>query len=342
MVLKLGDLNEECKERVLKMLDGSAPPEISATVANYRASIANASSVHIIERTIANRLRNNSESFRSQCMKAVEDMRQAHLDRIMKKKGWEENDSEESDQGFIARFSYQRKHSLSGWHVAPYDPNQLTAMFQCLRLRDGYHLESYQGQDKDGNGNAIIFAVPDNRTLPKKPPQEILRILLMESLYPGWHVSDNIPKWRKILSKIYHSMMGIFFPSYRSLPKWANQDIESYIEGDSSPLSYFQASLFLREINELGSMWHALYWTHHALVTAPENLPDKEWTWHEPVPKYWSPIVWKDEAQRWHVTFYTLDDKDADLVFHNDTFTKGYQFETFSTSLAHYPGGYVV
>jgi hypothetical protein len=66
------------------------------------------------------------------------------------------------------------------------------------------------------------------------------------------------------------------------------------------------------------------------------------WTWYETKPQVWCPIVWKDGNHRWNVTFYTLNEKDADLVFHNDIFLKGYEFDTFLAIVADYPKGYVV
>jgi hypothetical protein len=304
MVLKLGDPNTECKERVLKILDGSNPPEVSAMVANYRASIANALSIHMIDNTIASRLCAIAESFRQECEKAVEDF----------------SDTLSNDNALGEALLKKHHISDSGWYLSPYNPNKLITLFPTLHMRKGYHLGAYQYQDV----SAFVFIIPKSRTLPKRPPDKAL-----QSLFYGFSFNDSNSE-----DNVKDSLHG--------LPTWASQDIEAYVEGDCSPLSYFQASVFLREITELGKTWHQLYWAHHGLVSAPENLPDEEWTWYEPAPKYWCPVVWKDEGDRWNVTFYTFNDKDADIVFHNDTFTKGYQIETFSTSIAHYPGGYEV
>lgn len=292
-----------------------------------------------IDKNTAHQLADEARSFRHQCGKAIEDMAKAHLDKMMKKKGWKDNDKEKSEQEILAYFADQRKYSLSGWHLAPYNPNQLVAIFQCLHLRNGYHLESFQGMDKSGNGSSFIFVIPDNRTLPKRAPQKFLDDLFFMSSYGE---SDNTSNWRSLLRKVCHYLIGIAFPSYRSLPKWTDMVIENYIEGDESPLSYFQVSMFLREVAELGAMWHNVYWGHHKLVTSLRDLPDEEWTWQEPEPREWCPVVWKDKDQRWNVTFHTINEMDADLVFHKDTFINGYRFKTYSTSIAHYPGGYVV
>ncbi|MEW6600597.1 MAG: hypothetical protein AB1499_06465, partial [Nitrospirota bacterium] len=213
MVIKLGDPNQECKDRVLKLLDRSAPPEISAAVVYYRASIANAASVHMIDKAIADRLCANAKSFRHQCLKAIVDF----ADTLSNETGSPEE--------------LMRRHNISdsGWHLAPYNPNPLITLFPSLRMRKRFHLGSYQYKDVD----AFVFVMPRNRTLPKRPPDKAL-----QSLYYGFSFHDSTSK---------DDAKG----SSRGLPAWASQDIESYLEGDGSPLSYYHASIFLREVNEL-------------------------------------------------------------------------------------------
>jgi hypothetical protein len=333
MALKIGDPNEEIKESFLKAFDGSAPPEISAKVANCRASIAAAASAYKVDEKIVHRLVTDAESFRWQSAKAIEDMGKAHLDRIMKKKWVRKDDAEMSDNEVMKHFAMERKYSLSGWTLAPYDPNRLIELFPCLNLRKGYHLGSYQYQS-NGNGRACVFVLPAKRSLPKRPPEKALDNISFDGLEK--HLRSFLAY------KVYSLIMSIPFPSYRPLPAWANRDVEYYVEGDGSPLSYFQASLFSRELYELGALWHDLYWATHKIITSPDALPDEEFTWYEPEPEEWCPIIWKDQEQRWNATFYTLDDMNAELVFHNDIFISGYAFGTFSTSIATYPGGYMV
>lgn len=298
-----------------------------------------------INKTTADHLFNDASSFRGQCIDAIKNMGKAQLKKMRGKKGIKESDddNEISEQEALAYFAFEQKHSLRGWFLAPYNPNQLLSMFQGLHLRNGYHLESYQWMDQNGNGCSITFVIPDNRTLPKSPPKKVLNDFLFMSLYGESDTPDNISKWRSMLSKVYYSLVGIVVPSYRSLPKWADMINENYIEGDGSPLSYFQMSMFLREVAELGAIWHCAHWSHHRLISAPEQLPREEWTWHESEPREWCPVVWRDTDQRWNVSFHTLNEMDANLVFHNDTFAKGYGgLETYSKSIAYYLGGYMV
>jgi hypothetical protein len=343
MVIKLGDPSQEAKERVLKILDGAAPLEVSSKVANFRTSIANAKSAYRIEKTVADQLHIRASSFRNQCSKAIDDRNKAYNDHMMKRKPVKKYDSELSERE-LYEIVCGEEYNLSGWTLAPYDPNELMAIFSCIHLKQGYRLESYQGQDKSGNGSAYIFVLPKNRTLPKGPPRKALDDLLDADM-------GMVGKKSAFRLFIYKSL-GIFLPAYRPLPTWAVRDIESYLEGDGTPLSYFQASLCLREIYELGAIWHCAYWFHHTLVTAPQEPPvaewesrnqdPMEWTWYEPEPEEWCPMIWKDENERWNVSFYTIDTMGAELVFHNDTFITGYQHETFRAGIAHYPEGYDV
>lgn len=303
----------------------------------------------IIHKATANQLVEDAQSFSHQCSKAVKDMAKAHLEKLMKKKGIKENyetsddgddDDENSDAELAKYINVVRNHSLRGWFLAPYDPNQLINVFPCLHIKEGYHLGSYQGMDRHGNGYARVLALPENKRLSKWPPQKAL------------NASFSSERNTKRKKKVIESVIGIFFPSFRSFPKWSDRDIENYIEGDGSPLSYFQASIYFRELYELGSIWHNVYWGHHKLVTSPsdllyEDFPLQEtepivWTWKEPEPKEWCPIVWKDEDKRWNVKFYTIDRMNADLVLHKDKFIQGYDFKTYSKSIANYPGGYMV
>jgi hypothetical protein len=221
MVLKLGDPNQECKERVLKILDGSVPPEISSTVANYWASIANAKSACRIEKAVADQLHINASSFRNQCSKAINDMDKAYKDRMMKEKPVKKDTSELSERE-LYEIVCGGKYNLSGWTLSPYDPNELSAVFSCIRLSKGYHLGSYQHKDKSGNGRACVFVLPEKHTLPERPPQKALDDMLYADM--------GIMKQNSALRSFGYKALGILLPAYRSLPTWADRDIESYLE----------------------------------------------------------------------------------------------------------------
>jgi len=306
-----------------------------------------------IQNSIADQLIDQARSFRHQCSKAVKDMQDVHIEKMKKKKGLKDidndidDDSEEAERRIAHYISIRRNHSLRGWFPAPYDPNQLIVLFPCLRLKKGYHLGAYQFLDRNGNGCAKLFVIPDKQTLPKKPPQKALNDLTWDM-----DSSNNTPKWKSILRKVSHYFISLALPYYRSIPKWADGDIGKYIEGDESPLSYFQASILFRELYELGAIWHNVYWGHHKFVTSPSDLLYEDWlqeeskpivwTWKEPEPKELCPVVWKDKDQRFNVTFYTIDKMCANLISYKDTFIKGYKFTISSKTIADYPGGYMV
>lgn len=70
------------------------------------------------------------------------------------------------------------------------------------------------------------------------------------------------------------------------------------INGDGSPESYVEASIFAREIAEFGALSHGWEWSDHAILAAnpaesgPGNgEPSGPWEWREPAPVQWSPTV---------------------------------------------------
>ena len=77
------------------------------------------------------------------------------------------------------RLAYERKKNLSvweglsGWSLAPYDPDKLIKYFNCLSIKKGYRLSAYQNQDRGGNGSAWVFVIPLGHTLPQKPPVKV-------------------------------------------------------------------------------------------------------------------------------------------------------------------------
>jgi hypothetical protein len=100
-----------------------------------------------------------------------------------------------------------------GWSLATYDPNHLFDAFPCLQLRDGFRLASYQFVE-GGNGNGFVFAIPTHRSLPE-PPETGFSF--------GWSSSGT----------------PVFCTADKPLPEWVHVDIERFLEGDGSPLSYF-------------------------------------------------------------------------------------------------------
>ena len=57
----------------------------------------------------------------------------------------------------------------------------------------------------------------------------------------------------------------------RLLPEGADKNISRYIEGDDSPESYLEASVFLRELYAIGAWWHArIGWPQQTVLESPE------------------------------------------------------------------------
>lgn len=167
--------------------------------------------------------------------------------------------------------------ALGGWFRAPYDPNELLRYFSRVKLKGGYRLDSYQYLE-GSNGNGFVFAVPEGQKLPHPP----------KGLHLVWD----------------HGTIPVFKAS-RPLPSWVRSDIETYLEADGSPLSYFQCSLLIRELRELGAVWHGAYWSTHEVVTDLEPYLAGEWNWVEKPPGTILPQVEMSPPGSATVRFYT-------------------------------------
>jgi len=218
------------------------------------------------------------------------------------------------------RFSRQIDKSWealpSGWSYASYDPNLLFDAFPNLQLRDGFRLAAYQFYE-GGNGNGFVFATPVNRSLPE-PPEN------------GFDFD-----WSLEGTPIFHS-------AEKPLPDWVHSDIGSFLEGDGSPVSYFQASIFMRELQEMGSLWHGCSWSTHEVLTSVAQIAKQKWKWQEKKPRDWRPAVGKNSADLWQVAFYSHTGLGQEqIISHKDTFTAGYLFETNDEIIALGEGGYI-
>ena len=78
------------------------------------------------------------------------------------------------------------------------------------------------------------------------------------------------------------------------------------IEGDGSPWSYLSASILCREAAEFGAIWHGCIWSDQTILSKPPrqadgqeasddawtltgDAPVSNWTWHDEVPRTWTP-----------------------------------------------------
>ena len=213
----------------------------------------------------------------------------------------------------ITRFYSEFSH---GWSAETHDPNRLFDAFPRLKIREGFKLAAYQLME-GGNGNGFAFAIPTHLSLPE--PRE-------HEFDLGWSMSGT----------------PIFCSGEQGLPEWVRADIGNFLEGDSSPLSYFQASIFLRELHEMGARWHGCSWSTHKLLTSAARIPKQTWQWKHDKPEDWRPRVMLNSAGLWQVLFYTHTGLGQEqIVLHIDTFTAGYQFDTVLREIALGQGGYV-
>jgi len=203
-----------------------------------------------------------------------------------------------------------------GWSFASYDPNLLLDAFPCLQIRDGFQLAAYQFYD-GGNGNGFVFAIPDCRTLPD--PKE-------DGFSIDWS-SAGIP---------------VFLSADEPLPDWVNPNIGFFLEGDGSPLSHFQSSIFIRELHEMGTSWHGCSWSTHEVLISAIPIAKQNWKWRDAKPEDWRPVVCRNSDGLWQVNFFSHTGLGQEqIVAHRDTFTAGYQFDADDKVIALGEGGYV-
>lgn len=159
--------------------------------------------------------------------------------------------------------SEERPFFGGGWQLAPYDPNLLISACEHIRLRDSFKLASYQFME-GSNGNGFTLVIPEDRELPD----------------PG----GKIEMW-------WEGAAPVFTIADTAAPDWMHQNVSEFLEGDKSMLSYFEVSLFLRELRELGAMWHGCDWGDHEVLVSPRACDPVDWTWHASEPADWRPSV---------------------------------------------------
>jgi hypothetical protein len=209
-----------------------------------------------------------------------------------------------------------------GWSKSSINPMDVLAVFEPLRIKEGYILRAYQ--HREGNdGRGVVWAMPVDSEFPE--PQHC-------------PLSEN-------------SLLG------PPKPPTALEDFMKVVEGDGSPWSHFCASLLGRELRELGAALHGCNWTPHVILDknplsepsqsdairrSPSGCPE-HWTWLEPEPSQWPPHVFEDGNSQM-VEFLTFSGYHREAIYHHaDRFLQGsYRFTTQSTLVASGPSGYVV
>ena len=215
-----------------------------------------------------------------------------------------------------------KNEAPAGWSKSAIDPTRLLAVFEALRLKEGFARRAYQFRD-GGNGNGVVWAMPASSPFPD--PEDCTRF------------EDG------------------FLESPR--PPDALDDVMQVIDGDGTPWSYLCASLFQRETLEFGAMWHGSDWgTHRILDRNPftstargrrrgEDWPSGRagaWRWQLADPDEWRPHVTQDDAGV-TVTLVTFSGLGGEAICrHTDRFRMGsYCFDSDREVLATGPSGYV-
>ncbi|HOX27831.1 MAG TPA: SWIM zinc finger family protein [bacterium] len=96
----------------------------------------------------------------------------------------------------------------------------LLRKFDLLRMKDGFRIDGYYFYDGMG-GNFRPVAMPADMDL------------------PDWTDDSRNP---------------VFEPE--AIPDGIDTEIDSYVVHDHTPKSYFQKSIFLRELDDIGAFWH--------------------------------------------------------------------------------------
>ena len=210
-----------------------------------------------------------------------------------------------------------------GWSKCKVEPLEVLKAFPVLHLKNGFVLRAYQFRE-GGNGNAVVWAMPEDSPFPEPDCCQKLKDAFLEP-----------PR-----------------------PPEALDDLMEVIEGDGSHWSYLSASIFLREMNEFGAMWHGCEWSTHEIIDkdpsdyfnraqedAKENIsPPRigKWKWLKDKPDEWQPSVCKGKKNI-IVTFYSYSGLGVDVIYlHVDTFQpRKYSFKTKKVMIAKGGGGYI-
>jgi len=137
-------------------------------------------------------------------------------------------------------------------------------------------------------------------------------------------------------------------------------DVRPLIRGDGTPESYFSASLFYRELMEIGASWHGVKWHAHTLITSdPWKRPQRNngdeiydwprpesksepWEWSMPRPDNWQPsVLYQDK--RIVVCYYSYSGCGGQYLYcHRDTYPlDSYNLSQDDAPLACGGGGYI-
>jgi len=216
-----------------------------------------------------------------------------------------------------------------GWTKSSVDLKGFLFVFKSLNIKEGMMLRAYQWRS-GGNGYGVVWAMPQDLPLPEPDECEVR--------------SSDYPK------------------SSVLVPQGALKDPMEAIEGDQSLWSYMEASIFARELGEIGAMWHGINWRTHILLDRgciltlrrptdirsledffkPIDLNPDDWNWVMSQPVEWRPTVTKGESSV-TVAFYTYSGLGNHRIYrHVDEYRVGsYCFQSERTEIAERAGGFL-
>jgi hypothetical protein len=218
----------------------------------------------------------------------------------------------------------QPDNEPDGWSISSVDPMNLLGVFTALRMKPGFVLRAYQFRES-GNGNGFVWAMPADAPFPE--PSHCPRL------------TDRFLEPPK--------------------PPLSLDNLMDVVEGDGTPWSYLSSSLFERQAQEFGAMWHGCSWSTYTILGAdpwptgrtskrrsggmdgPSNDPDG-WTWNESKPSEWRPSFEQVNDQI-TIRFLTYSGLGREAIYRNsDSFREGcYRFESEGVVIAEGRGGYV-
>lgn len=185
--------------------------------------------------------------------------------------------AEELNQLHIRAEDLWRVPARQGWQKSPVSPMEVLKLFKGIWIKKGYTLRGYVYRE-EMSGFGVVWALP-------------------ESEFPGVEECERI------------NTLGT--PRPKNALHFMN-----VLEGDNTPHSYINASLFYREMLEFGAVWHGLSWGLHEIIERADLLEGTElWEAEDLRPKV-------TLGERTIVEYYTLCGLYRWRIFkHKDLFT---------------------
>lgn len=206
----------------------------------------------------------------------------------------------------VERFHERFTDQPPGWNIDRDAAIGLLALFSRLELRAQCSLCTVAHND-GANGSGWTWALPSDSIVPPEGP------------------AFDERSWRPVP------------------PQGAHSHFMEAIDGDGSLRSYLQASIYAREVEELGARWHGVEWGTHSLVDeAAIELELDMWDWEAAPPAHWEPTARRD-GDAVTVRFFTRSDLgQSRLIEHVDHYgANTLTPESERITMATGPGGFV-